>query len=168
MAVESVIQQVPLPFSVHAYRAVCRNLIVLAHNAVIVPPVLLIFRVPVDWRIIAIVPALLLLSINGVWISMLFGMISARFRDVPPIVASFVQVVFFVTPVFWSADALGRWKQAVEFNPLFAAIDVIRAPLLATDPSPSSWPLLLGVTIVGSIGTFAFFARFRSRIAYWI
>ena len=34
---QSVIQQVPIPFSIHAYRTVCRNFIVLAHNLVILP-----------------------------------------------------------------------------------------------------------------------------------
>ncbi len=32
-----VIQQVPIPFSIHAYRVVYRNFIVFAHNLVIVP-----------------------------------------------------------------------------------------------------------------------------------
>src|SRR5581483_3807610 len=37
MMTENVIQQVPIPFSIHAYRVVCRNLIVLGHNLLIVP-----------------------------------------------------------------------------------------------------------------------------------
>ena len=49
-AAQDVIQQVPLPFSIQAYRTVYRNLIVLAHNAVIVPFGLLLFKVPVDWQ----------------------------------------------------------------------------------------------------------------------
>jgi ABC-type polysaccharide/polyol phosphate export permease len=157
-----------MPFSVHAWRTVYRNLIVLAHNMVIVPLVLIIFRVPVGWTVIFIVPALVILTINGIWVSILLGMISARYRDVPPIVMSFVQVIFFVTPIFWPPEALGIWMQALPLNPLFAAVDVVRAPLLGNAPLTYSWTVLLIMTVIGCVGTFVLFARFRSRITYWI
>jgi ABC-2 type transport system permease protein/lipopolysaccharide transport system permease protein len=109
-----------------------------------------------------------LLAIDGVFICIFFGMFSARFRDVPPIVASFVQVLFFVTPIFWPVEALGPYKDIAEYSPMFAAIDVIRAPLLGVAFAPHSWLILIGTTLVISALTFAFFARLRSRIAYWI
>jgi ABC-2 type transport system permease protein/lipopolysaccharide transport system permease protein len=168
LAAESIIQQVPMPFSLYVYRTVYRNLLVLAHNAVIIPIVLLAFRSSVDWRILWVVPGIFVLIVNSVWIGVFFGMLSARFRDVPPIVANFVQVVFFVTPIFWHAQTLGSLQRIVELNPFFAAVDVVRAPLMSQDPAPHSWAVLLIVTILGSIGTFAVFAKLRARIAYWI
>jgi len=167
-AAQDVIQQVPLPFSIQAYRTVYRNLIVLAHNAVIIPFGLILFGVPVNWRVLEIIPALLVLCVNGLWISLLLGTISTRFRDVPPIVANAVQVVFFVTPIFWPIDAVGRWKPVLMLNPAFAAIDVVRGPLLGEATSPLSWPILLICTVVGATLGFGFFVRFRERIAYWI
>jgi homopolymeric O-antigen transport system permease protein len=165
---QSIIQTVPLPFSVHAYRQVARNLIMLAHNLVIVPPVLLFFHVPLTWRLFEIGPALALLSLNGLWVSIFFGIICARYRDVPPIVQNVVQVIFFVTPIFWPPSSLGRWQWVFEVNPLFAAIDIIRAPILGQPTAPYSWALMLGVTVVGCSMAFMLFSRFRSRIAYWI
>ncbi len=165
---QSVIQQVPIPFSIHAYRNVCRNFIVLAHNLVIVPIGLVIFAIPIDWHILEIIPGFLLLAINGFWISILLGLISARFRDVPPIVASFLQVLFFVTPIIWPVELLGDWQAIATFNPLFAAIDVVRAPLLGVATADNSWMALLIMTVLGCGVTFAVFARFRTRIAYWI
>jgi ABC-type polysaccharide/polyol phosphate export permease len=163
-----IIQQVPIPFSIHAYRAVFRNLIVLAHNLVIIPFGIVIFALPVDWHLLGVVPALLVLSINGLWISLLLGLVSARFRDIPPIVASLLQVLFFLTPVIWPLSALKEWQIIATANPFFAAVDVLRAPLIGVATAESSWPMLLGTTIVGCAFTFAMFARFRSRIAYWI
>jgi ABC-2 type transport system permease protein/lipopolysaccharide transport system permease protein len=58
--------------------------------------------------------------------------------------------------------------EVLSFNPLFAAIDVIRSPLLGKAPLPYSWAVLLVVTVVGTLGTFAMFAKFRPRITYWI
>src|SRR6266481_2994736 len=89
LSAQNIITQVRMPFSIHAWRTVYRNLIVLAHNMVIVPFVLVVFKVPVGWSVISIIPALALLTINGIWISILLGMISARYRDVPPIVMNF-------------------------------------------------------------------------------
>lgn len=168
ITVQGIIQQVRLPFSLHAYRLVYRNFLVLGHNLVVVPVVMLVFRVPIDWRVISVVPALLLLSLNGLWVSTLLGMMSARFRDVPPIVASFLQVVFFVTPIFWSPDLLGVWRPVAELNPLFAAVDIVRAPLLGSSPAPWSWLVMVIVTLLGGGFTFLLFARFRSRIAFWV
>jgi ABC-2 type transport system permease protein/lipopolysaccharide transport system permease protein len=168
LAVQHVVQQVRLPFSVHAWRTVYRNLIVLGHNMLTVPFVLLLFGVPVGWSVLSIVPALALLMINGLWVSILLGMLSARYRDVPPIVASFVQVAFFVTPIFWPPEAVGWWAPFLPLNPLFAAVDVVRAPLLGSAPLAYSWTVLLVATVVGCAATFAIFVKFRSRIAYWV
>ena len=167
LSAEGIIQTVPLPYSVHIYRAVFRNLIVLAHSLVIIPLILLIFQLPVGWRVLEIVPALILYAINGVWISIFFGMLSARYRDVPPIVANFTQVLFFLTPVIYPDSLLGNWRAVADLNPAFAAIDVVRAPLLDVATSTYSWPMLLVTTTAGCLGTFIIFARFRARIAYW-
>lgn len=163
-----VIQQVRIPFSIHAYRSVFRNLIVLAHNLIIIPIGIIAFALPVDWHLLGILPALLVLSINGLWISVLLGLISARFRDVPPIVGSLLQVLFFLTPVIWPLSALKEWRIIATANPFFAAVDVLRAPLIGVATAESSWPVLLATTVVGCALTFAMFARFRARIAYWV
>ena len=83
VAADSIIQQVPIPFSVHVYRVILRNLIIFAHNAVIIPIGLLYFEIPIGWSALQVIPGLIVLVINGIWICLLFGMLSARFRDVP-------------------------------------------------------------------------------------
>jgi ABC-type polysaccharide/polyol phosphate export permease len=168
-SVQGIIQQVKLPFSLHVYRLVYRNILVLAHNFVIVPIVLAMYPPPIAWpRLVLLIPGMALIVVIGVSLSFLLGMISARFRDVPPIVASIVQVVFFVTPIFWSANALGASRWWVELNPIFAAIDVMRAPLLGQPTAPLSWPILAVVSVFFGGVSFAFFARFRARIAFWV
>lgn len=165
---QDVIQQVPMPFSVQAYRVIYRNIIILLHNAIILPFGLLLFRVPVDWHLIEIIPAFTILSINGLWMAILLGAISARFRDIPPIIGNIVQVLFFLTPIFWPIDSVQNLKHILVLNPFFAWIDTARAPLLGLPPEPTSWPILLICTAVGCSITFVFFVRFRERIAYWL
>jgi ABC-type polysaccharide/polyol phosphate export permease len=165
---QSLIQSVALPYSIHAYRQVTRGLITLAHNLVIVPIVLIFFHVPLSWHIFEALPAFVLLCINCVWIALVLGMISARFRDVPLIVQNFVTIIFLVTPIFFPPSALGSWQEIAQLNPLFAAVDILRAPLLGQAASAFSWPIMLAVTGIGSALAFFFFARFSSRIAYWV
>src|SRR5215471_3869277 len=160
---KDVIQQVPMPFSVQAYRVVYRNLIVFAHNVVIVPFGIVIFKVPVGWTLLEVIPGLILLSLNGLWISLLLGAVSTRFRDIPPIVANMVQVLFFLTPIFWPLDAVQNLRSILALNPFFAWIDVMRAPLLGVTPEPTSWPILIGCVLVGGLCSFLFFVRFRER-----
>ena len=100
LAAESIIRQVPMPFSVHVYRVVCRNFFVLAHNFVVIPVLMIAFSVPFGWNILLVLPGLFVLAINGVWVGLLLGMVSARYRDIPGIVGSLLQVVFLATPIF--------------------------------------------------------------------
>jgi ABC-type polysaccharide/polyol phosphate export permease len=167
-SMRGVILQIPMPFSVYVYRVVWRNLIALGHNLLLVPFVLVIFHTPVDWHLVLFLPALLLVSLNGVWVCLVLGLVCARFADVKQIVASVLQVLFFVTPIFWSADALGRWRILAELNPLFAAVDIIRAPLLGLPFAPYSWLVATATLVIGSAIAFAAFAHFRARIAYWV
>ena len=167
LSAQNVITQVRMPFSVHAWRTVYRNLIVLAHNMVIVPLVLIIFHVSVGWGVIFIVPALVVLTINGLWISILLGMISARYRDVPP--SSRASYRSYSS----SRRSSGRRRhsgfgcrhcRSIPCSPRSTSY-ALRS---LARPLAYSWPVLLIVTVIGCVCTFALFAKFRSRITYWI
>ena len=109
-----------------------------------------------------------LIFLNGVWVTLLLGMLCARFRDVGEIVASLMQVLFFLTPILWRPSSLGSYEWAVLGNPAYALIELARGPLLGETPDARLWGVALGLTIVGLSGTFFVFARFRGRIAYWV
>jgi homopolymeric O-antigen transport system permease protein len=167
--VRGIIQQVRLPLFLHAFRLVYRNILIFAHSFVIIPIVLLIFPHPIQpLRLLELIPAFVLVCINGVAISVLLGTICARFRDVPQIVASVIQVVFFMTPIVFPVSALGSNQWLATINPLFAPIDIMRAPLLGQPTSPHSWQMMLLITGANCSLAFVVFARFRARIAYWI
>lgn len=164
---EAIVKQVKLPFSVHAYRMIWRNLIVAGHNVVVYPIVMILFGVTPTVATLLFIPGLALVLLNAVWVAMLLGLICARFRDVPQIVASLVQVVFFVTPIIWKPELLGRHQSLAHLNPFFAFVDLLRAPLLGVAPDMLSWGMGLLTTVIGWGVTMAMFSRFRSRIPYW-
>ena len=168
IAAEGVIKQANLPLSVHVYRLVWRSLIIFAHNALIFVVVAVVLRISPGWTGLLALPGLALLCVNGLWAGLLLGLLSARFRDVPPIVESIVRILFFVTPVIWMPEFLPRRIALLDWNPFYHFLELVRAPLLGQVPALASWLMALGATIGGSLITFLVYVRFRRRIAYWV
>lgn len=168
IAAEGYIRQVRLPFTLHVLRSVWRNLIMLAHNAVVFVPVIIIFQIWPGWSALLIVPGMVLLIINAVWITLLLGAVCARFRDIAPIAASLVQVAFFLTPIIWMPELLRERVVFAEANPFYHFVEMLRAPLLGVVPQMQTYNVVIGVTVAGWAVTWLFFRRFRCRLAYWI
>ncbi len=166
---EGIIKQLNLPFTILNCIVVWRNVIVLLHNLIVVVVVGLILHIPLTWSTLLFIPGLVIVAVNGLWISMLLGMLSARFRDIPPLVTNVVQILLFVTPVFWSARQLPLGSQAiVDYNYVFHLVDILRAPLLGAAPSSVSYVVTIAGTVIGWAVAFAIYARFRRRIPYWL
>jgi lipopolysaccharide transport system permease protein len=95
-------------------------------------------------------------------------MASARFRDIPRIISSLTQIVFLITPVIWTPEALGPRSYLAYANPVFHLIEIVRAPLLGHLPSGQTIVTVLAISAVNLLVTIFFFVRYRARIAYWI
>jgi ABC-2 type transport system permease protein/lipopolysaccharide transport system permease protein len=114
------------------------------------------------------IPGLIVLITNGALANLSIGIISARFRDVPPLIGSVVQIVFFVTPIFWKPELLKGKEYVTDLNPFFHLLEIVRAPMLGNVPSAKSWVAVLLITLFNIAITGAFFSRYRSRISYWV
>jgi lipopolysaccharide transport system permease protein len=168
LALEGLIKQIRLPLTTHIASTVWRNLIVLAHNAVIYAVVAAIFLVNPGWGALLLIPALLLVTLNLVWIALLLAILCTRFRDVSLIVQSVVQMLFFVTPVFWSPSLMPARTILVRGNPFYHMLELLRAPLIGEQASAESWIFMAAMLVAGWALAFCLFAKFRRRIAYWL
>jgi lipopolysaccharide transport system permease protein len=165
---ESVVRAVRMPFFLFAMRALIRNVFVLAHNVLVIAAVYVVFQVWPGWHALLAIPGLLLWGIDTLGIVLLLGTFCARFRDIPPIVSSVIQIAFFVTPVIWRAEQLGAGQEFLPLNPFFVLLEVVRAPLVGTAASADIW---LGAVLYSLILwglAWGLFARARGRIAFWI
>jgi len=168
LSAEGVIKQLPAPLSVHAMRVVWRNLIILGHNSLIYFAIMAYFhRNPGPVALLAPF-GLALIAVNGFGVCLTLGIFSARFRDIPPIVANAVQVIFFMTPVFWDPQNLKGRTAVLEGNPLYYLLELVRRPLLGEAPPLSLWLISVAITLANLAVGFALFTRFRGRIAYWL
>ncbi len=162
------IKQVKAPISVYIYRSAWTNILVFLHNLAIIPVVFLIFRVEVGLVALWAIPGLVLLCLACIGMSVVLAILSARFRDVPPIVAMIVQFAFFFTPVIWQVQQLPGRSILVELNPFYYLMEVVRAPLLGSMPSLQLWAGSVVIVIASWIMAFAFFMRYRQRVSYWV
>jgi ABC-type polysaccharide/polyol phosphate export permease len=169
IAAEGYLRQVPMPKSVFVHRMLVRNVVTFLHNIVIVPPLYIIFGVPLHWSLLLALVGIVFILLNGIWIGLFLGTVCARFRDMPQIMASLVQVVFYLTPVMYRRVQLPeRFRWLSDLNPFQSFLDIVREPMLGNMPPVIAWEVCGVVTIVGFIAAALFFSRFRARIVYWL
>ncbi|UFS73457.1 ABC transporter permease [Tardiphaga sp. 37S4] len=165
---ESYIKQIRLPYSVYVYRSTWSKFVIFAHNFVIYFGVLLYFQFWPGAVMLLAIPGLILVLLNGALANLCIGIISARFRDVPQVVTSVVQIVFFVTPIFWKPELLQNRAYLAELNPFYHLIEIVRAPLLGQMPTAKHYMAVLLITLINLAVASVFFTRYRARIAYWV
>jgi ABC-type polysaccharide/polyol phosphate export permease len=166
---EGYLRQAPMAKSVFVHRMLVRNLVIFAHNIAIIPLLYLAFGIFPGWPLLLAPVGLVLVTVNGFWVGLLLGTLCARFRDLPQIVGSLMQIAFFITPVMWRPDQLPNdvsWLMVM--NPLASLLSVVRDPLLGIVPDTSSYFVASGTTVAGLLIAVPFFARFRARIIYWL
>lgn len=168
IAAEGIIRQVNLPLGIHVFRMLWRNLITLAHNMVIVVLVLLYMDVGVSFTTLLFLPAVLLTGIGAIALGYLLGGLCTRYRDIPPIVGSLVQVMFYVTPVIWPPRLLVGNEHLLTYNPFYYFVELLRAPLLGHVPSTKVWLVSVFLVAAFTVAALAFMGRYRWRVAYWI
>ena len=164
-----LILQVRRPFTVYIMQVMWRNLIIFGHTIVIFFVVAFLYgQFPGPVYLLAI-PGFVLLVLNVAWASFLSAILSTRFRDVPMIVQNAFTVLFWLTPIVYMPNQLGGYvEQMVRLNPLTHVVQVVRDPLLLSQPTLENWVVATSTALVGWAVTLLTFARFRSRIAYWL
>lgn len=165
---EGLIRSVRMPFTLYAARIVLRNLVVLAHNALVV---VVVYTALWSWpgaAALLAIPGLLLWLVASLALSLLLGATCARLHDIPPIVASVMQMAFFISAVIWRPDQLGEHQWVLAFNPFFCLLEMVRGPLMGVVPSALITACALGYSAVLLLASWLLFARVRGRIAFWL
>lgn len=166
----SLRQQIAFPYSMFIFTAIWRNLIVHFHNYTLWMVVSLFYLYAPTWKLLLLFPGYLLVLGNMVWICTLLALLAARFRDVTQLVAAVVQIMIFVTPIFWSIDMMDAYKRIYVVGPnlLYHLTVVLRSPLLGEVPPLSSYAVLVFTLFAGYTLVGYYFGKFRHRIIFWI
>ena len=163
-----VIKQIKLPYSVYVLRVVWRNFIIFLHTIVIFVPMAIIFKITPNLTTLYVIPGLILVIVNLLWLTTVIAILSTRYRDIQPIVGTIIQLGMFATPIMWNVSALGEDKIVAELNPVYHLIEITRAPLLGMAPEPRSWLIACALAVVGSALAVALMVRASRRIVFWL
>jgi ABC-type polysaccharide/polyol phosphate export permease len=167
---QGIIKQLPIPLFVHILRVLWRNLLILGHNILILPLVLLATGKGLSYIALIAIPGLVLMAISLSWITLLLALICARYRDMPQVVTSVMQVVFYLTPIIWTPSSMPSRTGVglLDLNPFFHLLELVRGPLLGQMPSATNWGVIVFSSIFGWIFALFVFSRLRNRVAYWV
>ena len=167
---QGMIRQLNLPLSLYPIRVLWRNIVICGHNIIILPLVFLAVGRGITWDIFWLIPGVVVFLWNILWISLLLGTVCTRFRDMPQIVNSLIQVFFYVTPIVWMPNALNARSASllVDPNPIFHLLQIVRLPILGSSPTVLNWIVSVVMAILGTCLTLCFFGKYKKRIAYWL
>jgi lipopolysaccharide transport system permease protein len=162
-----MIKAVDMPILIHVMRMVQRNLIIFLHNIAIVPIIWLIFPWRIGFEILFCLPGLAIVYVFVVSASTIISMICVRYRDVPPVVAAMLQLLFFVSPIIWIPSHISGGQLIVELNPIAYLLAITRDPVMGNVPGPMNWIGAAGFVALLTAAMIYIYTRYRSRVVYW-
>ncbi len=165
---ENLVRSVKLPYTVHIMRVLQRNLIIFLHNLLAFVPFMLYLGIRPHWGWLVAIPGVVLVMLAALPTAFLLGTLSARYRDMQQIIASVVQLLFFVTPIFWKPELLHDRIYVAEYNPFHLLIETIRRPIVEGIPPWSTYGKITVLLVLLYVVAAPFFARYRRRLAFWV
>ena len=118
---------------------------------------------------------LFFIIINGYWITLVFGILGARFRDFGEMITSITGIAFLATPIIWmpvkdggDGGRLGVLDTYITYNPFYHFLETFRAPLLGESVALFSWQVVWAITILGYLLATYMYYRYRHMIVFWM
>ena len=141
------------------------------HQVILIIAVFVIFGIGVSFYALLSLAGLALLIANGIWLTLFFGIVGARYRDLSEVVQAIMRIAFLATPIIWMPGGVGRggiMGAFLTFNPFYHFLELVRAPLLGNPISPLSWLVVLSITAAGFASAHFFYQRFSRQVPLWV
>lgn len=167
---ESLIKQLPVPKLAFIVRSVAKNIFTLAHNILLIPTSMLLLGAPFNLNVLLFPLGFFISTIAVGSVIVPLAIFSARYRDLPPIVASIMGVAFYITPVLWKPESIANEAThlLLGLNPIYHLMQIMRLPLLGKEPTLENWLLSLVAMTFGIFSAYLIFRNFSNKIAYWV
>jgi ABC-type polysaccharide/polyol phosphate export permease len=147
------------------------NLILFAHNAVIVVLVFIWLALLPGFPALIDLLTLPLVLANILWMCVIVSILGTRYADLDELLHSSLRLVFFITPILWipHRGVRGPYVDAIIYlNPFYYFVEVVREPLLyGTIPWFEISVLVIALPIGWMIASYLY-ARTRESVALWL
>lgn len=166
----SYLRELNIPKLSYVNSLFVRNFIILFHNLIVLIPVFLFCAASISIKATLLsLLGFVLTSLFLMPVIMLLSLLSLRFRDFPNIIASLMQITFYVTPVMWKVSLMPeRFHHYLILNPFAVFLSICREPLLGTEIASEYWIAALIYAVLAWAIAFPFFSKFKARIVYWL
>ena len=145
------------------------------HQIIIIVAVFIIFLQPLTLYSLLGVVGLVLVIANGYWLTMVFGIVGARYRDLSQVMSAILRIAFLATPIIWVVPevASGNFRNGLLgkfllLNPFYHFLEIIRAPLLGNRIAWSTWVVVFLMTIGGFTLMRFMHKRFARLVPLWV
>jgi len=168
-AAGQVLNAFPIPYGTFALRMVLRHFVIFAYGLPVFFAVALYFRVPVFPLVLLALPNLILLFLLLYPLANVLGVLGARYRDIAPIVGSFIYLLFLVSPVIYEASRLpanGKWL--VILNPFYYLLELVRRPFLGQVPGLEIYLVVAVMIAVAWTLSTVFDRKYGRYIVFWV
>ncbi|MEY3023315.1 MAG: hypothetical protein RJA16_141, partial [Planctomycetota bacterium] len=83
-------------------------------------------------------------------------------------VVSVLQLLMFLTPVFWDPARLPDRAKLVLLNPFAQMLELVRSPLLGEAPSAFAWQVSIASLLASAAIAAIVAVAQRGRLVYWV
>jgi ABC-2 type transport system permease protein len=174
LAREGLLRKMRFPRLVIPLSVALTALFNLGMNMIAVLGFALVSGVELRWTWLELIPLILLLATLALGIGMLLSVLYVRFRDIQPIWEVASQILFYGSPILYTAGEYKDFEhQIVTLNPLAGIITQMQHAFL--DPHAPGWGtaaggglrVLVGLAIIAAVFALGlwFFSREAPRIA---
>ena len=164
----SMILHMRIPLTTYVIQCLWRNLVIAGHNFVVFIVIAMLYAIVPSARTALFLVTFPLALWSVAWTVLVLAVISTRFRDLPTMVQTGLNVLFWLTPIVYAPDQLGANQWLATWNPLAHVLDLMRLPLLDQVPARNSFLIVIAMGAVGWSAAFLLFARFKSRVPFWL
>lgn len=162
------IESYPLPMPIYIVRSIVASFVMFLHMLLVYVVVLLIVRPAFDLTMLLAIPGLAIVMLFGLGITLLLAPLSARYRDIAPALAAGMNLMFVLSPVFWTPTPEQKVQWLLQINPFYHLLEVVRTPLSGGQIEPHNWIVAGAIAVTSLVAGVIVFGRTRSTISYWI
>ncbi len=157
-----------LPLTFHVCLAMYRIFINFLAQLITMWVVLACLRLgaPPAWQLLLALPIVI---VTTGFLCLIVGFPATRYRDFSQLVGFVLQMLFFVTPIFWVPNPASRHQMLLaKYNPMAHLVGLVRDPLLGIAPPRQDWEWSIATLVVAAAIAVVMLSLFRKRVVFWL
>lgn len=145
-----------------------RLMIISAHNLILFAFLVVTGSIAFSYIHLFIPAIFLLYFLLSIPLTLIMGILFARYRDIPRLISSTIVILMFITPIFWKAEMLGGIRgKIVQLNPFMYLIEGIRKPMMGIYNESEFLVFMAIFIVVWTVGIFVY-KKYSNSVVFWV